>query len=52
MRKADFESLAVRQLKKTVQTAAMKRGINTEEEAASAYADSGGCNVFSCRDCY
>ena len=46
VRKADFESLAVRQLKKTVQTAAMKHGINTEEEAASAYADSGDCNVF------
>ncbi len=24
----------------------MKHGINTEEEAASAYADSGECNVF------
>ena len=46
VRKADFESLAVRQLKKTVQTAAMKHGIETEEEAASAYADSGECNVF------
>ena len=45
-RRADFESLAVRQLKKTVQTAAMKHGINTEEKAASAYADSGDCNVF------
>ena len=45
-RRADFESLAVRQLKKTVQTAAMRHGINTEEEAASAYADSGDCNVF------
>ena len=41
-----FESLAVRQLKKTVQTAAMKHCINTEEKAASAYADSGDCNVF------
>ena len=40
-RRADFESLAARQLKKTVQTAAMRHGINTEEEAASAYADSG-----------
>ncbi|KAM7426763.1 hypothetical protein ABFA07_015311 [Porites harrisoni] len=46
IRRADFESLAVRQLKKTVQTSAMKHGINTEEEAASAYADSGDCNVF------
>ena len=45
-RRADFESLAVRQLKKTVQTAAMKYGINTEEKAASAYADNGDCNVF------
>lgn len=45
-RRADFESLAARQLKKTVQTAAMRHGINTEEEAASAYADSGDCNVF------
>ena len=45
IRRADFESLAVRQLKKTVQTSAMKHGINTEEEAASAYADSGDCNV-------
>ena len=45
-RRADFESLAVRQLKKTVQTAAMEHGINTEEEAASAYADGGDCNVF------
>ena len=45
-RRGDFESLAVRQLKKTVQTAAMKHGINTEEEAAAAYADSGECNVF------
>ncbi|CAH3027184.1 unnamed protein product, partial [Porites evermanni] len=44
IRRADFESLAVRQLKKTVQTSAMKHGINTEEEAASAYADSGDCN--------
>jgi len=40
------ESLAVRQLKKTVKTAEMKHGINTEEQAASAYADSGDCNVF------
>ena len=31
VRKADFESLAVRQLKKAVQTAAMKHGINAEE---------------------
>ena len=46
VRKDDFESLAVRQLKKTVQTVAMKHGKNTEEEAASAYADSGDCNVF------
>nr|XP_058970809.1 uncharacterized protein LOC131797196 [Pocillopora verrucosa] len=38
-RRADFESLAARQLKKTVQTAAMRHGINTEEEAAYAYAD-------------
>lgn len=45
-RRADFESLAVRQMKKTVQTAAMKHGINTEEKEASAYADSGDCNVF------
>ena len=45
-RRAGFESLAARQLKKTVQTAAMRHGINTEEEAASAYADSGDCNVF------
>ena len=46
IRRAHFESLAVRELKKTVQTAAMKHGINREEEAASAYADSGDCNVF------
>ena len=45
-RRADFESLAVRQLKKTAQTSAMKHGINTEEQAAAAYADSGGCNVL------
>jgi len=45
-RRSDFESLAVRQLKKTVQTAAMKYGINTEEEAAAAYGDGGECNVF------
>lgn len=45
-RRADFESLAARQLKKTVQTTAMRHGINREEEAASAYADSGDCNVF------
>ena len=46
VRKADFEFLAVRQQKKTVQTAAMKQGIDTEEEAASAYADRRDCNVF------
>ena len=45
-RRADFESLAARQLKKTVQTAAMRHGINTEEEAAFAHADSGDVNVF------
>ena len=29
-----------------MQTAAMRHGINTEEEAASVYANSGDCNVF------
>ena len=38
-RRADYESLAARQLKKTIQTAAMRHGINTVEEAAAAYAD-------------
>ena len=37
-RRADYESLAARQLKKTIQTAAMRHGINTVEEAAAAYA--------------
>lgn len=37
-RRADYESLAARQLKKTIQTAAMRYGINTVEEAAAAYA--------------
>ena len=45
-RRDDVESLAVEQLNKTVQTAAMKHGIHTQEEAASAYAESGDCNVF------
>lgn len=46
-RMADYESLAAGQLKKTIQTAAMKHGINTVEEAAAAYADITECNVFS-----
>lgn len=45
-RKKDFESLAERLLRKTKQTEAMLHGINTEEEAASAYADTRDCNVF------
>ncbi|PFX15038.1 hypothetical protein AWC38_SpisGene20760 [Stylophora pistillata] len=45
-RGADFESLAARQLKKTVHTVAMRHGIKTGEEAAAAYADSVECNVF------
>ena len=45
-RRADFESLAARQLKKTIQTAAIRHGISTKEKATAAYADIGECNVF------
>ena len=44
-RQKDFESLAKRLLKKAKQTAAMRHGVETEEEAASAYADLMDFNV-------
>ena len=47
-RKKDFDSLAKRLLKKTKQTEAMRHGIETEEDAASAYADITDHNVYPC----
>ena len=47
-RKKDFELLAERFLKKTIQTAAMKYGIDNEENAASSYADITRLNVYPC----
>lgn len=48
-RKKDFDSLAARLLKKTtVQTAAMKHGLDHEEEAAECFSDLSGVNVYPC----
>ena len=48
-RKADFESLATRMLKKcNIQTAAMKYGIEHEPEVAKLYSDITGNNVYLC----
>ena len=38
IRKKDFELLVERFMKKTIQTAAMKYGIDNEENAATSYA--------------
>ena len=45
-RKADFELLAAEQLKKTIQTVAMRYGIDIEEDTVAAHADNGECNVY------
>ena len=47
-RKKDFELLAERFMKKTIQTAAMKYGIDNEENAATSYADITRLNVYPC----
>ena len=46
--KKDFELLAERFMKKTIQTAAMKYGIDNEENAATSYADITHLNVYPC----
>ena len=46
--KKDFELLAGRFMKKTIQTAAMKYGIDNEENAATSYADITRLNVYPC----
>ncbi|RMX36669.1 hypothetical protein pdam_00024516, partial [Pocillopora damicornis] len=46
LRCADFELLAAKQLKKTIQTVAMRYGIDIEEDTIAAHADNGECNVY------
>lgn len=46
--KKDFESLATWFLKKTIQTAAMKYGIENEESKATSYAKITCLNVYPC----
>ena len=47
-RKKVFELLAERFMKKTIQTAAMKYGIDNDENAATSYADITRLNVYPC----
>ena len=47
-RKKDFELLAERFMKKTIQTAAMKYGVENEENAATSYAEITHLNVYPC----
>lgn len=47
-RKKDFELLAERFMKKTIQTAAMKYGIENEENATASYAEITRLNVYPC----
>jgi hypothetical protein len=47
-RKGDFDTLCSRLLKKKIQTAAMKRGIDSEPLAAQAYAEITGNSVYMC----
>lgn len=47
-RRKEFDSLAARLLRKTIQTAAMKHGLDNEEKAAQSFSENCNLNVYPC----